>query len=145
MTTQLNQVSQSVVYLPLEQIQVDPAIEGLFPKDPAAYQRVKESIAQVGILSPLLVQATGENRYTLLAGHHRLTAARELGMTLVPCQILHDAEAVVAGIYDNVFRRQLSDGLVTRYEAEAKHKLQEARAARAREGVNHPTAQAGGL
>jgi ParB-like chromosome segregation protein Spo0J len=135
MTNQRNQASQSIVYLPLEQIQIDPAIEGLFPKDPVAYQRVKESIAQVGILSPLLVQATGEHRYTLLAGHHRLAAARELGMTLVPCQILHDVEAVVAGTYDNVYRRQLPEDLVARYEAEAKHKLQEARAARAREGV----------
>jgi len=138
MTTQINsinQLSQSIVYLPLDQIQVDPSIEELFPKDPVAYQRIKESIARVGLLSHLLVQATGENRYTLLAGHHRLAAARELGMTHVPCQIVHDAEAVVTAIYDNVFRRQLSNDLVARYEAEVKERIQHARRAFVREEI----------
>ena len=44
-------------------------------------QQIAESIRRFGFTNPVLID--GENR--ILAGHGRVEAARQLGMTTVPC------------------------------------------------------------
>ena len=54
-----------------------------------------ESIREVGVLQPLLVAARDGSRFELVAGWNRMTAAREAGLTNVPCLLVHaDADAV---------------------------------------------------
>ena len=48
---------------------------------------LQESIKQFGILEPLLVRKEGE-KYILVAGYRRLTAAQNIGLDEVPCRIL---------------------------------------------------------
>ena len=50
---------------------------------PEAVQRLSKSIADVGMMNPITV--TGD--HTLIAGLHRLEAARKLGWTEVECRI----------------------------------------------------------
>lgn len=45
-----------------------------------------ESIREVGVLEPLLVEEEGQN-FRVWAGHRRLTAARAAGLTMVPCRV----------------------------------------------------------
>ena len=53
-------------------------------------RELAESIKQVGILQPLLV-SVNMDRFVLIAGHRRLAAAKQAGLTRVPC-IIHDLE-----------------------------------------------------
>ena len=74
---------------------------------PEAVQRLSESIAEVGMMNPITV--TGD--HTLIAGLHRLEAARKLGWTEVECRI-SDMDALhteLAEIDENVIRTGLSD------------------------------------
>ena len=48
---------------------------------------LQESIKQFGILEPLLVRKDGD-RFILIAGYRRLTAAQNIGLDEVPCQVL---------------------------------------------------------
>jgi len=48
---------------------------------------LQESIKQFGILEPLLVRKEGE-KYILVAGYRRLTAAQNIGLDEVPCRVL---------------------------------------------------------
>jgi hypothetical protein len=47
------------------------------------------SIAQVGVLQPLLVMQGAGARFELLAGEKRLLAARAAGLSTVPCLVVH--------------------------------------------------------
>lgn len=72
------------------------------------FAKLKEDIKARGVLVPLVAMKDG----TLLAGHNRLRAAREIGVEKVPVQWVEDElsrkdqEGFV--IKDNVIRRQLS-------------------------------------
>jgi len=74
---------------------------------PEAVQRLSESIAEVGMVNPITVTAD----HTLIAGLHRLEAAKRLGWTEVECSI-SDMDALhteLAEIDENVIRAGLSD------------------------------------
>ena len=58
------------------------------------YRRLVRAIQRVGFLQPVLVRACASGRFTIVDGHHRIRAARELGLEKVPC--------VVAEIDDDV-------------------------------------------
>ena len=65
------------------------------------------SIADLGILQPLLVRRTGADRYELVAGERRLRASRIAALTEVPVTVMDDAGDVdveLAAIIENVQR-----------------------------------------
>lgn len=68
-----------------------------------------QSIAQVGIIEPLVVAKRGA-RFEVVAGHRRLIAARLAGLTTVPC-VVHDtfktAEEAVT-LHENIHRADLN-------------------------------------
>jgi ParB/RepB/Spo0J family partition protein len=72
---------------------------------------LKESIKQVGLLFPPLVRKTAKG-YKLVAGAHRIEAARQLGWKTIPIDIersqTDDKWAEVAEIDENLIRRSLS-------------------------------------
>ena len=73
----------------------------------ADVQRLSESIADVGMMNPITVTAD----YTLIAGLHRLEAAKRLGWTEIECSV-SDMDALhteLAEIDENVIRTGLSD------------------------------------
>ena len=78
------------------------------PLPAEVYEALKADIAQRGLLNPILCTVD----YTVIAGHHRLKAALELGLDQVPVDIqdVGAAEAEDRLIADNVLRRQLSPG-----------------------------------
>ena len=70
-------------------------------------QRLSESIAEVGMMNPITVTAD----HTLIAGLHRLEAAKRLGWTEIECSV-SDMDALhteLAEIDENVIRTGLSD------------------------------------
>lgn len=74
---------------------------------PADIQRLSESVSEVGMMNPITVDAD----YTLVAGLHRLEAAKLLGWKEVECTVceLDSLHAELAEIDENVIRTGLSD------------------------------------
>jgi hypothetical protein len=94
----------------VETIKLRANPNNLFPPLPMdEYEDLKASIAMYGIKEPLIVVPDGNNGSggTILAGHHRWRAAKELSLYNVPCiESSHEEEEAV--IDTEIFRRMLS-------------------------------------
>lgn len=79
------------------------------------YERLKNSIAEVGILNPPLVEqvtlSNGDFEYHILEGRHRLKVAKELGIKLIPCMVITDPDPLkkLSAIYDTELCRKFYD------------------------------------
>jgi len=96
-----------VVFLPARSIRPNPnQPRKIF--QPEALDELTESIRQHGILQPLSVRRIGNN-YELIAGERRLRAARQAGITDVPCLIMNmdDRESGMAAMIENLQRQDL--------------------------------------
>jgi ParB/RepB/Spo0J family partition protein len=73
-----------------------------------SFKEIKQSIAELGILEPLIVRPKGKG-YELVAGERRLTAAKELKLETVPVMIrdLDDHTARVVMLLENLQREDL--------------------------------------
>lgn len=73
-----------------------------------------DSIRSIGILQPLVVTPKGEpgTGFILVAGHRRLAAAKEAGLTSVPAVVNHDlvgdTDVAIAMLIENTMRRDLN-------------------------------------
>jgi len=78
--------------------------------DPEKLAQLVQSIAQHGILEPLLVRPLKSNRYELVAGERRYRAALQLGLPEVPVIIrqLSDEEAIQVALIENLQREDLN-------------------------------------
>lgn len=59
--------------------------------EPEKAAMLTEAIRRKGFLQPALVRPKGD-KYEIIDGHHRCVAAREAGLTEVPCVIAHDCD-----------------------------------------------------
>ena len=86
--------------IPIYQINVNA---GRREADPEAVQKLADSISKVGLLNPITV----DQEYTLIAGLHRLEAAKFLGWTEIKCTVsnLSGLLAELAEIDENLVRR----------------------------------------
>ncbi len=90
--------------IPIYQINVNA---GRREADQDAVQKLADSISKVGLLNPITV----DQEYTLIAGLHRLEAAKRLGWTEIKCTVsnLEGLQAELAEIDENFVRKDLSD------------------------------------
>jgi len=78
--------------------------------DEEAMASLAASIAEVGVLQPVVVRATGDG-YVLVAGERRCRAARMAGMTEIPAIIRgedDDTASLIEALIENVQREDLS-------------------------------------
>ena len=75
-----------------------------------ALNELQESIAQHGVLQPLLVRALPSG-YQLIAGERRLIASKKAGLQTVPCRIVEIEERAVCevAIVENLQRVDLNE------------------------------------
>lgn len=84
--------------------------------DDASVASLVSSIREIGIINPLRVRLAchveegGVEAYEVIAGSHRLRAARKLGLEAVPCVVVDDDDlrAELAMIDENLCRAELS-------------------------------------
>jgi ParB family chromosome partitioning protein len=78
--------------------------------DPETLASLAESIAEAGLIQPLLVRALPDGRYELIAGERRWRAAREVGMETVPALLRSDDETrrMQTALIENVAREDLN-------------------------------------
>ena len=88
--------------IPIYQINVNA---GRREADQDAVQKLADSISKVGLLNPITV----DQEYTLIAGLHRLEAAKQIGWTEIECTVknLDGLMAELAEIDENLIRRKL--------------------------------------
>ncbi|MFA9443887.1 ParB/RepB/Spo0J family partition protein [Egicoccus sp. AB-alg6-2] len=68
------------------------------------------SIADMGVLQPLVVRPRSDGRYELVAGERRLRASRLAGLERVPAVVRHteDADLLKEALVENIHRVQLN-------------------------------------
>lgn len=78
--------------------------------DDESLEALSDSIAQLGVLQPVVVRRDEEG-FILIAGERRLRAARRAGLTEIPAFIRHpqdDASSLVEALVENLQREDLS-------------------------------------
>ena len=78
--------------------------------DPEALDELAASIAQHGVLSPILVRPRPNGRYEIVAGERRWRASRIAGLTEVPVVVreLSDSDAYQLALVENLIREDLN-------------------------------------
>lgn len=89
-----------MILIQISEITIGPGRRAALPED---IQKMADSIAEVGLLSPITVDA----RHTLIAGLHRLEAAKLLGWVEIECNVadLDGLQAELAEIDENFIRK----------------------------------------
>jgi hypothetical protein len=77
--------------------------------DEATVGGLVDSIGTVGLINPIRVRAVAD-RWEVIAGHHRLTACKRLGLVEITADVIEadDLHAELAMIDENLMRRDLS-------------------------------------
>lgn len=90
--------------IPISEIKIN---SGRRKADPTHVSELSKSIADVGLLNPVTVDSS----YTLIAGLHRLEAAKLLSWAEVECTVcdIDSIRAELAEIDENVIRRNLTN------------------------------------
>jgi len=78
--------------------------------DDAAIARLAASIAETGVVQPLVVQPLSDGRYELIAGERRWRAAREAGLATVPAVLRSEDEMkrLEIALVENMAREDLN-------------------------------------
>ena len=77
--------------------------------DDEAMQRTVESVAQFGVLAPLIARPRPEGGYEIISGHRRQHAAELAGLTTLPVIVrnMSDDEAVIHMVDSNLQREHI--------------------------------------
>lgn len=99
---------RGVEQLPLDELTVS-VYQPRKRLDPEGVAELARSVAQRGVLQPLLVRPNGQG-YEIVAGERRFRAAQQAGLTTVPVVIktLSDRETLEIALIENVQREDLS-------------------------------------
>lgn len=78
--------------------------------DPEALDRLAESVAEAGVIQPLVVHPLADGRYELIAGERRWRAARKAGLETVPAVLRSEIEGrrLQTALIENMAREDLS-------------------------------------
>ncbi len=103
----LAQAEARLAMLPPSQIEPDPDQPR---KEVGDLEELKASIEEHGIIQPCIVSVIGDDRYRLIAGERRWTAATELGLKLIPCVVrtVEEHRRLEVQIIENIHRKDLS-------------------------------------
>lgn len=95
--------------LPVEVIRPNPK-QPRTRFDPDSISRLAASMADAGVVQPLIVRPLGDGRYELVAGERRWRAAQEAGLAAVPAVVRDagEAERLEAALIENVAREDLN-------------------------------------
>ena len=98
--------------------------------DKEALEQLAESIAENGLLQPILVREYGEGRYQIIAGERRFRASKLAGLTEIPAIVLErdDKNAAQIALIENIQREDLNpleEAMAYKSLAEEYHMTQE--------------------
>ncbi len=78
--------------------------------DEASLSELSASIAEMGVLQPILVRPSVDGEYELIAGERRWRAAQRAGLTMIPAivRMTDDAGSVEQALVENLHRQDLT-------------------------------------
>lgn len=78
--------------------------------NPETMKELAQSVATQGILQPILVEQTADNRYMIVAGERRFRAAKLADLKTVPCIIrsFTDIQKIEVALIENIQRENLN-------------------------------------
>ena len=79
--------------------------------DSEAFEELKKSVREKGIIQPIAIRTTANGRYQLIAGERRLKAAIAVGLKWIPAYILNvtsDEDMLEMALIENVQREHLN-------------------------------------
>ena len=78
--------------------------------DEASLQELAASIRAQGVMQPIVLRSTGENRYEIIAGERRWRATQLAGLHKIPAVIkeVNDEAAVAMSLIENIQREDLN-------------------------------------
>ena len=78
--------------------------------DPDALDRLAASVAEAGVIQPVVVHALSDGRYELIAGERRWRAAQQAGLETVPAVLRTETETLrlQTALIENVAREDLN-------------------------------------
>lgn len=99
---------EKVIELPLERVEPNP-FQPRRVYDEAALKALSDSIAEHGVLQPLVVRPVDEG-YQLIAGERRLRASQMAGLNSVPVVVRRatDQQALLLALLENLQREDLN-------------------------------------
>jgi ParB family chromosome partitioning protein len=109
--------------VPIEQISPNPYQPRRTFND-ASIEELARSVREHGIIQPLVVTRTGDNKYRLIAGERRFRAAQKAGLEVVPVVVketMTDSDVLQVALIENIQREDLNPI----EEAYAYHQLHE--------------------
>jgi ParB/RepB/Spo0J family partition protein len=77
--------------IPIQQIHAAPSLLRHLKTNTVEYEELKQAIREHGVLMNVVVRETAPNEYEIIEGMHRWAAAREVGLTELPC-LVRDAD-----------------------------------------------------
>ena len=95
--------------IPLDQIEPNPN-QPRREFDTDALEELAASIREIGIIQPITLRQTDENRYQIIAGERRWRASRMAGLTSIPAYIrtISDANIMEMALVENIQREDLN-------------------------------------
>lgn len=99
---------ENFLWVPLENFKANPDQPRKFMDD-ESFKFLVDSIRQHGFLQPIVACPEPNNQYTIVAGHRRFDAAREIGMHKVPV-FLMDVKGdgfLIKALVENIQRENL--------------------------------------
>ena len=111
----------ALAQIPLDRIAVNP-YQPRKTFDEKAIDELTRSVREHGIVQPIVVTRTSDNRYRLIAGERRFRAAQKAGLQNVPAVIkdlLQESDALQIALIENIQREDLNP----MEEANAYHQL----------------------
>lgn len=98
-----------VDHIPLEAIDLNPHQPRVHFEE-SDLQELSASVAERGVLQPILVRPLPHGRYQLIAGERRLRASQRAGRKEIPALVkqMNDDESLLVAIIENVQRADLN-------------------------------------
>ena len=95
--------------IPIESIELNP-FQPRSKFNEEALREMAVSIQGIGIIQPITVRETGENKYQLITGERRLRAAKMAGLKRIPAfvRIANDQEMLEMALVENIQREDLN-------------------------------------
>jgi ParB/RepB/Spo0J family partition protein len=91
----------------VEKIDVEQGFNARTHQTAGALERLSASVAQDGVIQPLLVKAGENGRVTVIAGHRRLEAAKLAGVERLPVSYFEGERNRQASLIENLHREDL--------------------------------------
>lgn len=102
--------ASGLLLVPIDQIAPNP-FQPRKTFNEASIDELAKSVAEHGIIQPLVVTKIGDNRYRLIAGERRFRAARKAGLDAVPVVIkeaMQDSQTLQVALIENIQREDLN-------------------------------------